>query len=134
MNQANAQTIRKAAILVASLDEQQGRQLTGGLSASDADLLGQAVADLGPIDPEERLEVFQELRRVHPVNLSWKKRPGKGVELDWSPSTTEKFGAQDQYATETVRHLPGAATGNAPQRRAPYRSFTDQPQQTVRVF
>ena len=80
-------TIRKAAILVASLDEQQGRQLTGRLSASDANALREAVANLGPIDPEERVEVFREFRS----GTSRASSPEESVELDWSPATREEF-------------------------------------------
>ncbi len=99
MSQTRVQTIRKAAILVASLDEQQGRQLTSGLSASDTDLLRQAVADLGPIEPEERQQVFQELRLgTSPESIVEEGRGldlEEGVELDWSPDTKEKYGIED---------------------------------------
>ena len=60
MNQAPMSTIRKAAILVASLDEQEGQQLIRKLPVEDAAILRQAVADLGSVNPEERREVLYE--------------------------------------------------------------------------
>ncbi len=98
MSPTRVQTIRKAAVLLASLDEQQGRQLTDGLSSNDADLLRQAVADLGPIDPQERQEISQELRlgTSHQTS-SWRENGSleEGVEFDWSAATLELDGGQD---------------------------------------
>jgi flagellar motor switch protein FliG len=105
MNQAPMSTMRKAAILVASLDEQEGQQLIRRLPVEDAAILRQAVADLGSVNPEERQEVLYELRvstsQPSPQNAIIPRRPfaspHEGVELNWSPSAEDQYNANDHY-------------------------------------
>jgi flagellar motor switch protein FliG len=104
MNQAPISTMRKAAILVASLDEQEGQQLIRKLPVEDAAILRQAVANLGSVNPEERREVLHELRvstsQPSPQNAIPRRlfaSPHDGVELDWSSSAEEQYRVDDHY-------------------------------------
>jgi flagellar motor switch protein FliG len=71
--------LRKAAILLSSLDPPQAEALLGQLSAEQADTLRQALATLGDLDRTEQCEVIEEFVRVGPLV------PGSdhsGIELD----------------------------------------------------
>lgn len=71
--------LRKAAILVASLDERSARKLLGQMTDEQNELLRQAISELGPIDPNEQDEVIEEFFRIGPLVPD--KQPS-GIELD----------------------------------------------------
>jgi flagellar motor switch protein FliG len=71
--------IRKAAILVASLDPATADKTLETLSSDQAQRVRQAVADLGPIDPKEQRRVIDEFFRVG--SMVPRQSP-PGIELD----------------------------------------------------
>ncbi|MGQ9575375.1 MAG: FliG C-terminal domain-containing protein [Thermoguttaceae bacterium] len=72
--------LRKAALLVASLDPQTAELLLGRIQPEQAERVRRAVAELGPIDPNQQTQVLEEFRRMGP--LGPKSPPG--VELETS--------------------------------------------------
>jgi flagellar motor switch protein FliG len=90
--------IRRAAILVASLDEALSEQLLAQLPAGEAARVRAEAEGLEAIDPDEQQDVLAEFRRLSRAH----GREGNGVEF--SPSTSE---AQD---SETV--VDAAAAGS----------------------
>lgn len=74
--------IRKAAILVASLDQAAADLLLRQLGPERADLVRQAVAYLDEIGPEERQRIIDEFRRIGPMAPS---PSDSGIELDRLP-------------------------------------------------
>lgn len=80
----NDQTaLRKAAILLASLDPHSSDGLLRQMDAAQAQELRQAVAGLGPIDPLERQRVIDEFVRNGGA-VPQKRGADPGVELDAS--------------------------------------------------
>ena len=75
--------IRKAAILVASLDPAAAEALLDRLDSEQAQRVGEAAAVLGPIDAEERQRVVDEFLRVGPMVP---QRCPPGIELDGQPA------------------------------------------------
>ncbi|MFZ1932992.1 MAG: FliG C-terminal domain-containing protein [Thermoguttaceae bacterium] len=75
--------IRKAAILVASLDQAAADLLLRQLGPERADLVRQAVAYLDEIGPEERQRIGDEFRRIGPMVPS---QSPSGIELDRLPA------------------------------------------------
>lgn len=71
--------LRKAAILVASLEEGHARALLDQMSPAQADVLRQAVAGLADVDPHEQNDVIEEFFRIGPLVPD--KQPS-GLELD----------------------------------------------------
>ncbi len=74
--------IRKAAILVASLDQAAADLLLGQLGHERAELVRQAVAYLDDIAPQERQRIVDEFRRIGPLVPS---QSTSGIELDRLP-------------------------------------------------
>jgi len=74
--------IRKAAILVASLDQAAADVLLRQLGPERADLVRQAVAYLDEIGTEERQRIVDEFRRIGPMLPS---QLPSGIELDRMP-------------------------------------------------
>ncbi len=72
-------SIRKAAILVSSLDTETADALLDQMSRDQADAVRRAVIDLPDVDPSEQDEVIGEFVRVRP--LVPKNQPA-GIELD----------------------------------------------------
>lgn len=75
--------IRKAAILVASLDQDAAELLLRQLGLERADLVRQAVAYLDEIGPDERQRIVDEFRRIGPMVPS---QVIAGIELDRLPA------------------------------------------------
>ena len=71
--------IRKAAILVASLDMAEADSVLDALEPAQAARVRQAMVDLGRIDPQEQRRVIEEFRRVE--TMMPEKQPA-GIELD----------------------------------------------------
>src|SRR5688500_6965805 len=79
--------LRKAAVLIRSLDAETAASLLAQLSVEEAVALRAAVQSLGPIDPEERADVAAEFRRAAPIAA---KPAEHGVELSFSAQTTNE--------------------------------------------
>ena len=62
MHHTNHQRMRKAAILVTSLDHPSAERIREGLSPVDTAALERAIGRLGRVDPEERSDVLDEFR------------------------------------------------------------------------
>jgi flagellar motor switch protein FliG len=74
----SSSNLRKAAILLRSLDGETAATLLAQLSAGEAAALRAAIRELGPLDPEEQADVAAEFRREKPMAS---EPPGRGVEL-----------------------------------------------------
>ncbi|HEX3727604.1 MAG TPA: FliG C-terminal domain-containing protein [Pirellulales bacterium] len=74
--------IRKAAILIASLDARSAEMLLREMSPSQAHAVREAADRLGPLDLDEQNEVIDEFFRIGP--LLPEKQPA-GIELDSRP-------------------------------------------------
>ena len=72
-------SVRKAAVLVASLDSSSADALLAQMSPEQAARVRAAIADLGPIDREEQNEVIEEFFRIGPL-VPESSPPG--IELD----------------------------------------------------
>jgi flagellar motor switch protein FliG len=59
--------LRKAAVVIRSLDADTSARLLAQLSPAEAAALGDAVRALGAVDPDEQADVVAELRRTRPV-------------------------------------------------------------------
>jgi flagellar motor switch protein FliG len=59
--------LRKAAILVASLDRLSADKMLNEMSPEQAARLRRALVELGPVDPEEQGEVIEEFFRIGPL-------------------------------------------------------------------
>ena len=77
--------LRKAAVLIRSLDAETGASLLAQLSPDEAAALRAAIRALGPIDPEERADVVAEFRRARPLLM---EPAAVGVELRLTSSET----------------------------------------------
>jgi len=73
------QHLRKAAILMASLEPEYAESLLRQVSPAQCEALRQAVESLGAIDPAEQDEVLEEFFRIGPLVPD--KQPS-GIELD----------------------------------------------------
>lgn len=80
MNNAN---LRKAAILIRSLDTEASASILARLSPAEAKAVRLAIHALGEVDPEERADVSAEFRRSGAVA---QEDPRRGVELELSSS------------------------------------------------
>ena len=73
--------LRKAAVLIRSLDADTAAKLLAQLSPAEAKSLRLAIQSLGPIEADERADVAAEFRRVAPIAA---EEPSSGVEVDFS--------------------------------------------------
>jgi flagellar motor switch protein FliG len=81
MNYERNERIRRAAILVASIDEALAEQMLDGLPASEATKILAEVDRLGEIDPDEQRDVLDEFRRA---GRREKEPAGNGVEFTYT--------------------------------------------------
>jgi flagellar motor switch protein FliG len=72
-------SLRKAALLVASLDAERAEAILAQMSPAQADAVRQAVDALGPVDPREQSEVIEEFFRIGPLVP---EREPSGIALD----------------------------------------------------
>ncbi len=79
--------LRKAAILIASLETESADALLDEMSAEQAALVRNAVMDLGEIEPHEQQDALEEFVKRSPRATS---HLGSGVEVD--PELARKFG------------------------------------------
>jgi flagellar motor switch protein FliG len=115
MSEAASRGIRKAAILVASLDQAASDLLLDQLPPSCADRVRQAVLDMDEIDPDEQRRVIEEFQRrgtLMPV------RAPSGIDLDGSAAslTVETLAANPEpiatnCSADTLRLHTVAETG-----------------------
>jgi len=75
--------LRKAAVLIRSLDADSAAILLAQLSSAEAARVRDAIRTLGPIDPDEQADILAEFRRARPVAA---ESAGRGVELSLSES------------------------------------------------
>ena len=87
-----AANLRKAAILVRSLDADTAATLLAQLSADEASAIRAGVRSLGPIDPEEQADVAAELRSAKPVTA---EAPARGVEVSFSAAAIGETESDD---------------------------------------
>jgi flagellar motor switch protein FliG len=108
--------LRKAAVLVASLDDENAEAILRQMSPGQAHALRQAVEHLGDVDPAEQNEVIHEFFRIGPLLPD--KQPA-GIELDGqlpnylssSPAQVETVRADKPRASQssTFRFLQEAS-------------------------
>lgn len=79
----NTSQIRKAAVLLRSLDADTATTLLGQLSAEEAEAVHAAIRSLGPMDLEEQADIVAEFRRVAPTLAA------NGVELQLTAGVNE---------------------------------------------
>ena len=79
--------LRKAAVLLRTLDGETAATMLGQLSPAEAAALRDAMRQLGPVDVDEQADVVAEFRRVRPLAA---QATADGVEL--SLGSTEKKG------------------------------------------
>ena len=78
--------LRKAAVLIRSLDADSATGLLAQLSSAEAARIRTAIRALGPIDPDEQADVLAEFRRTSPLARESAQR---GVELALSKPAAE---------------------------------------------
>jgi flagellar motor switch protein FliG len=93
MNNMRPAALRKAAILIASLDRDSAAEMLAQMESSQAEAIRRAVNDLGPIDPTEQKVVIEEFFRISP--LMPEKAP-PGIEL--ADSLARRIAAADYDA------------------------------------
>ena len=90
--------VRKAAILVASLDQAAADLLLDRLPAACADRVRQMVMDIDRIDPEERRRVLDDFRRIGPMVPD---RSPAGIDL-MNPPTEIRLPEADESSEATT--------------------------------
>lgn len=93
--------LRKAAVLIRSLDTDTAAAMLGQLSHEEATSIRAAIRELGPVDAEEQADVVAEFRRTRPAAGA---AASKGVELELS---SKAEGVEAQPAT--IEQLAPAA-------------------------
>jgi flagellar motor switch protein FliG len=79
--------LRKAAILIRSVDADTAAVLLAQLSPTEAKAVRAAIQSLGPVDPEERADVAAEFRRAGPLAT---EDPRQGVDFEISSAAAEQ--------------------------------------------
>jgi len=107
--------LRKAAVLIRSLDPDTAAVMLGQLSQEEATAIRAAIRALGTIEEDEQAEIVAEFRRTRPADGAMHK--SGGVELELSSSVAEieqavggSF-AQPGPAGERFQFLANASTG-----------------------
>jgi flagellar motor switch protein FliG len=100
--------LRKAAILIASLDRESAADMLAQMESSHAQAVREAVDDLGPIDPAEQQDVIEEFFRISP--LMPEKAP-PGIEL--ADSLMRRIEAAD-YEAESANDFPVEGIASRP--------------------
>jgi flagellar motor switch protein FliG len=88
--------LRKAAVLIRSVDAESAAALLAQLSPAEAATIRQAIRGLGAIDPEEQSDVAAEFRRSRPPASDAQRR---GVELRLSTPVAESDSAPGMGST-----------------------------------
>lgn len=100
-------TLRKAAILVSSLDTQSADALLDEMPAEDAARVRNAILELGDIDPREQQQIMKEFVRHNPQRTADRS---SGVELD--PSLLAKI--HDPSAAAPASPAEAASPSSVP--------------------
>ncbi|HEY2893563.1 MAG TPA: FliG C-terminal domain-containing protein [Pirellulales bacterium] len=106
--------LRKAAVLVASLDPQNAAAVLAHMTPAQADAVRQAVCSLEKLDPREQRRVIEEFFRVGPLVPA---RQPSGLELDdrlgkqLSDTSTDAPPADAPTTDEPFKLLHKAPTG-----------------------
>ena len=101
------ENVRKAAVLVATLDAENAELLLAGLPPEQADQVRKLARDMDAIDPDEQQEVIVEFRRMRPLVPA---RHCAGIELDRetpaaridSAAPAERFGLLREIDTPSL--------------------------------
>jgi len=99
-----SQLVRKAAVLVASLDPASAQQLLAQMSPEHADRVRSAIDELGPVDVEEQAEVIEEFFRIGPLVP---EQSPPGIELDGALAQEVVRDAQARSASAPLTGSPG---------------------------
>ncbi|MDZ4658920.1 MAG: FliG C-terminal domain-containing protein [Bythopirellula sp.] len=101
MNTTHDKSLRKVAILVASLDETWSERILASLPPQQARSVRQQVDQLTDVDPDEQREIVAEFRQslVQP-----REQNSTGVELD--ASLQERIDHDDYAPARMKRHVP----------------------------
>jgi flagellar motor switch protein FliG len=92
--------LRKAAVLIRSLDSDTAAVMLAQLSAEEAASIRAAIREIGTLDPEEQADVAAEFQRTRPATSM---RPRAGVELELSASAElEAFNSVEQVRTPAI--------------------------------
>ena len=94
-----SQHIRKAAVLIRSLDAETAARLLAQLPPDEAAALRAAVAALGSFEPDEQADVAAEMRRS--MHMGGGNAPD-GVELQLT-TTADEYGASNDYSVAVQR-------------------------------
>jgi flagellar motor switch protein FliG len=87
--------LRKAAVLLRSVDADTAAALLAQLSAAEAAAIREAIRTLGPIDAEEQADVLAEFRRVSPLAS---EPAARGVELSLSAQPRPIAGGEQNHS------------------------------------
>lgn len=112
MNNDRNERIRRAAILVASLDERLAEQMLDNLPVSEAERILEEVERLGEIDADEQRDVLDEFRRAGRSG----RETSPGVEFTYSapqPLPTAKPIAPPVVSEEELRAAEAAKAAEA---------------------
>jgi flagellar motor switch protein FliG len=115
--------LRKAAILIASLDQERAESLIRQVSPIQADALRLAVEGLGEIDPVEQHEVLEEFFRIGPLVPD--KQPS-GIELD--------RGLPEQLAIPSPLAANHGENSHSEPGAEPFRLLHEAPAQSLSPF
>ncbi len=100
----NPRNLRKAAVLVASLDDRRADEILAQMSAGQAEAVRQAVARLGHVHPDEQREVIEEFIRLGPLVPDHEP---SGIELTDPRCAT----FATAHTTYTLEHQPAYRLG-----------------------
>jgi flagellar motor switch protein FliG len=115
--------LRKAAVLVASLDRATAARLLEQMSAEQAQRVRQMIDDMGPLDPLEQKEVIEEFFRIGPMVPD---RQPAGIELD--SSLAKRLAMNPDVADEVPQeHYSAQRTSRPPVKQPPFRFLNDAP-------
>jgi flagellar motor switch protein FliG len=96
--QSKLNGIRKAAILVASLDQRAADRMLDQMDSRQAQRVRQAVMELAEVDPAEQRQIVEEFFRLGPKGLS---KPSSDVELEESLARRLSLGSGEGPSGES---------------------------------
>jgi flagellar motor switch protein FliG len=117
--------LRKAAILVASLDDALAERMLADLPPDDAQAVRTVLTRLDAIDPEEQSDVVDQFRRSSRVSSPHRT---EGVELDASLLARFEQPSSDAWETSLVKP-PVESLGV--ERPAPWETLSDAEAETI---
>lgn len=88
--------LRKAAVLIRSLDSDTAAMMLGQLSPEEATAIRAAMRELGSLDPDEQANIAAEFRRTRPAI----DRAAEGVELSLSAPINSEIPHEQSRPTE----------------------------------